>query len=455
MYDAPIGVIKGNKSSEILQEIKLMTSQNSTNNSNDKYERLQSFKQKEKSNKQNISKKTTKDEFNKIINKYIECHQNYIYSIESSDITKTPKKPLLIKKPNSTQLNSNEENYLRNNFIKYNNNKNIKSYVAPSFDYNIKNNHKNNIIKLNIKNCNSVPIKLQNKELKCLFNNKIKNKQNIFANSSIDVKASSSSIKGNNSFVDKKKNSNNLSKKKTNKSYNNKINDNTNNNPEIRRYISYTPGPVKKASYINSNNISISHDFEDKRRKEEIKKIFEREFNRKMNTNKNKKVKNSNTNSLISRLSRNSKTDDNNNLRNSLSQKNLNKNNLKKEEQQILNYLGRKTHNKIDNNKSNFSYDKYYSILQQKINKLEEDISYLKNEEKSLSIKLNNYNKNEKECNNIRKIREEIEKYKIIIEKSDKVCQEYANEIQKIKNIIGDKDNNINEEQNININNSE
>ena len=71
MYNAPIGVIKGNKSSEIFQEIKLMTSQYSTNNSNEKFERTKQDKGKDKSHKQYISKKTNKDEFNKIINKYI------------------------------------------------------------------------------------------------------------------------------------------------------------------------------------------------------------------------------------------------------------------------------------------------------------------------------------------------------------------------------------------------
>ena len=454
MYDAPIGVIKGNKSSEIFQEIKLMTSQYSTNNSNEKFERTKQDKGKDKSHKQYISKKTNKDEFNKIINKYIEYHRNYINSIESSDITKTPTKPILIPKQNYTQLNNNEDNYLRNNFIKYNKKKNIKSYVAPSFDYNIKNNHKNNNMKLNLKNCNSVPIKLQNKELKNLYKNKIKNKQNKFQNSSIDVNDSYLTLKRNNSFIDKKKKSNVLSKNNSNKNYNNKINYNTNYNPEIRKYISNTPGPVKKSSYINKN-ISVSHDLEEKRRKEDIKMIFEREFNRKMNSKKNKKIKNSNTSSLISRLSRNNKTDDNNNLRNSQSQKNLYKNNRKNEEYKIMSYLGRNIHNKNNNSKINFSYDKYYSVLQQKINQLEQDISNLKNEEKSLSIQLINYNKKEKECNDIRKIREEIEKYKIIIEKSNKVCQEYAVEIKKIKNIIEDKGNNLSENQYINFNKSE
>ena len=307
-------------------------------------------------------------------------------------------------------------------------------------------------MKLNLKNCNSVPIKLQNKELKNLY--KIKNKQNKFQNSSIDVNDSYLTLKRNNSFIDKKKKSNVLSKNNSNKNYNNKINYNTNYNQEIRKYISNTPGPVKKSSYINKN-ISVSHDFEEKRRKEDIKMIFEREFNRKMKSKKNKKIKNSNTSSLVSRLSRNNKTDDNNNFRNSQSQKNLYKNNIKNEEYKIMSYLGRNIHNKINNNKSNFSYDKYYSVLQQKINQLEQDISYLKNEEKCLSIQLINYNKKEKECNDIRKIREEIEKYKIIIEKSNKVCQEYAVEIQKIKNIIEDKDSNLSEDQYINFNKNE
>ena len=55
-----------------------------------------------------------------------------------------------------------------------------------------------------------------------------------------------------------------------------------------------------------------------------------------------------------------------------------------------------------------------------------------------------NYKEKENECNDIRKIREEIEKYKIIIEKSTKDCQEYALEIQQIKRILGEESNNIN-----------
>jgi hypothetical protein len=48
-------------------------------------------------------------------------------------------------------------------------------------------------------------------------------------------------------------------------------------------------------------------------------------------------------------------------------------------------------------------------------------------------------------------LREEIEKYKIIYEKSTKACEEYSLEIQKIKNIIGE--NNINNNEELNGNN--
>ena len=49
-------------------------------------------------------------------------------------MTKTPKKPLLILKQNSIQLNDNnnkEEKYFRNNFIKYgkNNNKIKNNFI--------------------------------------------------------------------------------------------------------------------------------------------------------------------------------------------------------------------------------------------------------------------------------------------------------------------------------------
>lgn len=452
MYGPSPGLKNENKSSII----KLMKNQNNKNNSIAELDKMIS-NEKDINHKSYITKKNNPVEYNKKITQYIIFHQSYKNKIESRNLIKpkTPKKPLLIPDQNSIQANNdNEEKYLRNNFIKYNKNNNMKNYVSPSFDYNIKNNRKNKDIKLILKNSNSIPVKLQDNELNNAFKIRKKNKQNNFSNSSIDVKASSSSLNEMDSLINKM-GINNIFDKKNSEMKNKFNNNDTNNyNPELRKYISYTPGPVKKTSFVK-NKVSTSHDFEEQRRKEEIKMIFEREFNRKMNTKKNKKIKNSNTIILIPRLSRNSKIDDNDNLRNSQSHKDLNKNNLNKEEYQILNYLGKNIHSKIDNNKSNFSYDKYYSVLQQKIKKLGEDISNLKNEEKSLSIQLINYNKKEKECNEVRKIREEIEKYKIIIEKSDKVCQEYTIEIQKIKNIIEDKDNNISEEQYININKSE
>ena len=88
----------------------------------------------------------------------------------------------------------------------------------------------------------------------------------------------------------------------------------------------------------------------------------------------------------------------------------------------------------------------------------------MKNEEKQLLEQLINYKENEKLCNDIRDIREEIKKYKIIIEKSANACEEYSLEIQKIKNIIGGDDSQGNKgededkdylEYNNNINNNE
>ena len=69
--------------------------------------------------------------------------------------------------------------------------------------------------------------------------------------------------------------------------------------------------------------MSSSTDFEEKRRKEDIKMIFEREFNKKMHSKRNKKRKsmqNNNNSCLISRISRN-RTEENINIRISESQK--------------------------------------------------------------------------------------------------------------------------------------
>ena len=441
MYGPSSGLKDENKS----HIIKLMKNQYNNNDSINGIEMNKSNKIKDINIKSYITKKNNPEEYNKKINQYIIYHQNYKNNIESKNNIKpkTPKKPLLIPKQGSIQINNDEEKYLRNNFIKFGKNNNLKNYVSPSFDYNIKNNHKNKDIKLSLKNSNSIPIKLQNSELKNAFKNRKINKQHFFSNSSINVKASSSSINEMDSLINKMRKNNILNKKQS--EMNNKYNFNNNYNPEIRKYISFTPGPVKKTSFIK-NKVSTSNDFEDKRRKEEIKMIFEREFKRKMNAKKSKNNKKSNNSSLMTKNSRNNKTEENKNLRNSQSQNNINnKMRINKKEFEAINSYKRSTNTNIENN-SNFTYEKYHSLLEQKIVKLNNEIANLKREEKDLQNQLINYKEKEKECNDIRKIREEIEKYKIIFDKSSKACEEYHLEIQKIKNIIGEND--INKDEN-------
>jgi hypothetical protein len=220
-------------------------------------------------------------------------------------------------------------------------------------------------------------------------------------------------------MIDKMKKINYLSKKNSKKNINNKINYNTNYSPDIKKYLSFTPGPVRKAVFIK-NKVYASTNFEENRRKEDIKMIFEREFNRKINSKKhknNKSMINCNNSSLLIRLSRNTKTEENKKIRNSQSQKNINKIKISKNEFKVINSYNEKSH-KHYSNKTDLTYDKYHSILEQKIIKLNKEISILKEEEKNLSFLLVNYKEKEKECNEIRKIREDIEKYKIVIKKS-------------------------------------
>ena len=440
MYDAPPGVIKGKNYSEYIQDIKLMSSQNSTNNS---VEKIGYNKTKEINSKLFISKNIEINEYAKKPN----SNSNYMKSIEFTDKTNTPKNPFLIQN-RKVKNHKNKEGhfYLKNDFNKNNKNKkSIKSYVSPSFDYNFKNNHNINNIKLNIKNNNSIPIKLKKDELtKKIYKSKNNNSNKKLNNSSIDVKASSSSLNVIDSMINKMKKNNFLSRKSSEKNSKKKINFNTNYNPDKKKYLSFTPGANRKKSFIK-NRVSASTDFDEKRRKEDIKKIFEREFNRKMFSKRNKKrknIQNKNNSCLISRISLN-KTEENINIRISESQKNIHKNKIATNTFKIINDNNQKK-NENNTNKSDLSYDKYRSLLEQKIIKLKNEIENLKNEEKNLSLILINYQEKEKECNDIRNIREEIEKYKIIIEKSTRDCEEYASEIQQIKRILGEENNNIN-----------
>ena len=68
---------------------------------------------------------------------------------------------------------------------------------------------------------------------------------------------------------------------------------------------------------------------------------------------------------------------------------------------------------------------------------LNSEIQDIRNEEKSLLLQLSEYKEKEKECNYVRQLRNEINKYKTVIEKTNKAFQEYSIEIIKIKSILG------------------
>ena len=433
MYGPSSGLLKNNQTSQI----KLMKNHINTNNSIEGIDKIKLNNSKDLKENLYISKKTYQKPYNKKTHQNIIFHQNYNNFTESRNLIKpkTPKNPLLIPKQGSVQINNYIDKYSNSNFPKSEKSIGKKKYVPPSFNYNNKNNHKNKNIKLSLNNSNSNSIKLEINGIKNVPKNKQKNKQNILSNSSIDMKASTSTLFELDSLIEKmQKNSSIINKKKS--EIKNKYNNN-NYNPEIGSFISYTLRPFKKPNFIKSK-VSTSNNFDEIRRKEEIKMIFEREFERKMNLKKSKLNKSNNNSSLITKYSRNNKPEKNKNFRNSQSQKNINNKNIiyKKKFEMVKTYK-RKNNSNI-NNKSNISYEKYYLILEEKINKLNKEIENLQNEEKNLQIELINYKEKEKECIEVRKMREEIEKYKNVIEMCSKACEEYSLEIKKISNILGE-----------------
>ena len=449
-------ILKKKKSSKFMKEIELVPSKkNSNNNSRDKIK-----KNKEINLKQMINKNNNPEIFNNK-NEYQKPHKTKKLN--------TPKTPLLtskqsihstIKNPQSTiQYNDNAvKNYLNRNafklsmYTKENKNKKfIKTYISPLFDYNIKNSYKNNNIRLNIKNNNSKPIKIINDDdgYKTLYTNKNKNKKYHISNSSVDYK--SSSVYDNNSNRD------NLSKRNSVNSKNGKNNNNKNNtNRKVNtKYISYTPDCTRKVPFIKKKLSNNELNDENKRKEEEINIKLEKEIKNKINsgikTNKNKNNYINNINGTTTSGSRN-RVDDikSTNYSNSQSQKNIfrydnysndlynnNNNNKNTNTTDKPEYNTINTEKKYSHSKSKNNYKKYYSLLEKKIKTLNEEIESIKEEEKSLILQLINYKEKEKECNYIRQLREEIKKYKNVIEKSNKACEEYSLEILKIKNIIG------------------
>ena len=177
----------------------------------------------------------------------------------------------------------------------------------------------------------------------------------------------------------------------------------------------------------------------------EIKNMFEKELENRMTFFGTKKNKNS-IKGFYTNSSRNRFDDINiksTNYSNSQSQKNIlryDNNSIDKHEYNTIN-----TEKKIHREKN--TYKKYYALLETKIKKLYEEIEDIRNEEKNYILQLIDYKEKENECIYVRKIRDEIKKYKNVIEKSNKVCEEYSLEISKIKNIMGS--NEINDENKI------
>ena len=443
MHNEYQGIIRKVKSSNYLKEIEKIPNKNKINNNSiDNIKTNKEINLKKKFNKNNLSDLYNNKNKNK------------------TNKAKTPKTPLLNSKQNSLnrinkkplstiQYNDNEiEKYLNKNGFKLKNihpednkknKKSIKSYISALFDYNIKNNHNNNIC-INLKNRNSKPIKIINDGYKNLYTNKNKIKENHICNSSLERRTSS--IYEDNSNKDKILKNNYINSKKEKNKNRKKIN--SIKNKTNKKYLSFTPDCSRKAAFIKKKNSSKILNDENKR-KEEIKKFFEKElknrFNHGLKTNKNKNSKGLSINSSRNRIDDVKST----NYSNSQSQKNIARFENYSNDIYNPNISEKKEFNTINNEKKIISktknnYKKYYSLLEQKIKKLNEEIEEIRDEEKSLILQLINYKEKESECKYIRNLREEIKKYKTVIEKTSNVYEEYSLEILKIKKIIGENE---------------
>ena len=246
MYGPSSGLLKNNQTSQI----KLMKNHINTNNSIEGIDKIKLNNSKDLKENLYISKKTYQKPYSKKTHQNIIFHQNYNNFTESRNLIKpkTPKNPLLIPKQGSVQINNYIDKYSNSNFPKSEKSISKKKYVPPSLNYSNKNNQKNKNIKLSLNNSNSNSIKLEINGIKNVPKNKQKNKQNILSNSSIDMKASTSTLFELDSLIEKmQKNSSIINKKKS--EIKNKYNNN-NYNPEIGSFISYTLRPFKKPNFI-------------------------------------------------------------------------------------------------------------------------------------------------------------------------------------------------------------
>ena len=333
------------------------------------------------------NKKATINYFNKKLQEFINPQGNLKKKLNKKNTSS--KTPLLTSKQSLGSIQS---------YLKSNKSKKIKNiYKTQVSNASITNN-----FHLNIKNSNSKPIKLQS------YNNINTNKKYYGLTCSSEYESTSQ--------VDK-----------SNKTKKGKLNNN---------YISNTPECNKKAVFMK-NKKSVHNN---KSNNDEIKKIFDREFEEKM-VNGNKKVRNNTSNNtLTNSYSRNS-FENFSNAGYSQSQKNIlrlsNTKNGHQYKHNIYNTIYKDDNHKNNNNKN--TYSKYYSVLENKIKRLKAAILQIKNEELSLRAQLIDYDKNENKCKYVKSLKDEIEKYKNIIEKTNKACEIYSSEIFKIKNFL-DKD---------------
>ena len=182
-------------------------------------------------------------------------------------------------------------------FIKDSKNKKIaKSYISPTFDYNIKNSHKSNIC-LNLKNNNSNPIKLKNEDYSNINTNK---NSKYISNSSINYKSTSLYATNYSSNIEKTLKNNTINSKRP------KIRKNLNDiKTNKRKYISYTPDCNRNAVFIRnkSKNDELNKKMKEKENKEVVRMIFEKQFKDRMIFGL--KAKNNSNNSLLISYSRN------------------------------------------------------------------------------------------------------------------------------------------------------
>ena len=168
---------------------------------------------------------------------------------------------------------------------------------------------------------------------------------------------------------------------------------------------------INKNKKYCSNNLNKNYSqYKNNKSNNDIKELFEKQFEKKVNQiikiKNNKNI--SNNCSIITNQIESMKS----------SQSKFNISTIKNEQE--------------NKNSSMNNLENYYIFLKKKIQKLKDDINIIKNEKENL-LKIKNQ-KNESEY--MKNLKDDINRYKVIIEKASKVCDEYTQEILKIRRIL-------------------